>query len=310
MGRVRRSGVVLVVLLLALGACASGGKSASKASEALAPDGAPSAAAGGSGSRAATTGSSGAAASPAPNATGATPVLTPGSDVVYTGTLDVRVGDVEVASRGALAKVTTAGGYLFSQRSTATSGAPSATLVFKLPPTAFLDVLTQLATLGTEVGRNVQADDVTAQLVDLDARLKAAQTSADRMRELLAHSANVTELVSVEGELAKREAAVEQIKGQLRVIESQVAAATLTLTIGEKLKETKPSPSGNIPSVIDGFRGGGVALLNTLQVILLVLSALLPWLPIVLLGWFVFVRVRRLVRRRLAPHPRTKEPVD
>jgi len=43
-------------------------------------------------------------------------------------------------------------------------------------------------------------------VVDLDARLQAAQTSADRLRELLANSGGVGDLLNVESQLTTREA--------------------------------------------------------------------------------------------------------
>lgn len=297
MGRGRWGAFVLgvaVVVALVVTSCGDDG-----ASDAGAPE-----------SQGAATGSSGRAGAPVvagdagtvagSTSSGSTAPLAPGNDVVYTGSVEVRVSQVDAATRDAQQKVTAAGGYLFSQRSSITDGAPSATLVFKVPPGQFLSTIDALGSLGTEVARNIQADDVSAQVVDLEARLETARLSSARTREFLARATNITDVIALEAELTKRETTVEQIQGQLNVVRSQVAAATITLTVGEKLKDSKPTPSDNIPGVFDGLRAGAVAFYNTLRVILLVLFVLAPWVPAIVLIWYVARRVNRWAAPRRA----------
>lgn len=297
MGRGRWGAFVLgVALVFALVIAACGGDD-DGASDASAPE-----------TQGAATGSTGRTGAPAvagnastatgPASSGSTAPLVPGDDVVYTGSVDVRVSEVDAATRNAQQKVTTAGGYLFSQRSSITGGAPSATLVFKVPPGQFLSTIDALGSLGTEVARNVQAVDVSAQVVDLEARLASARLSLTRTREFLSRATNIADVIALEAELTKRETIVEQIQGQLNVVRSQVAAATITLTVGEKLKDTKPTPSDNIPGVFDGLRAGAVAFYNTLRVVLLVLFVLAPWVPAIVLIWYVARRVNRWLTPR------------
>lgn len=281
-------GVVLLVAALVTG-CGDDGSSTSSAAPAL---------------RGSATGStaSDARVGVASNvtATGSTAPLVPGASIVYTGSVDVRVTEVDAATRDAQHKVTAAGGYLFAQRSSITDGAPSATLVFKVPPGQFLATIDALGSLGTEVGRNVRADDVSAQVVDLEARLETAKVSMTRTRDFLTRATNITDVIALEAELAKRETTVEQLQGQLNVVRSQVSAATITLTVGEKLKDSKPTPSDNIPGVLDGLRAGAVAFYNTIRVILLVLFVIVPWVPAIALAGYLTRRVNRWLAPRRA----------
>ena len=214
---------VVVMLVGALAACSGPGddRSASKSvasTEAVAADsaaGAPAVA-------------DGKAAVPA---TTANVVPTPGRQVVTNATLGLkakRVGDV---AADATAVVAAAGGYLFSENA-AVGSRSDAMLVFKVPPTAFTAVLDQLAELGTRVDQQVTTDDETAQVVDLEGRLAAATASTARLRALYDRAENVPDVVAIEAELVKREGEVETLQGQLRVVQAQVAQATITLTRG------------------------------------------------------------------------------
>ena len=82
------------------------------------------------------------------------------------------------------------------------------------------------------------------------------------------------------------------------------AALTITreaVTVKEKPKPTPaPTPSKDIPSPLDGLRTGAVALVDTLQVVVLVLATALPWLVPALVLWLVGRRVVRVVTARAA----------
>jgi hypothetical protein len=230
-----------------------------------------------------------------------------GRQLIFTARLQVEVADVFSAAAEAKRLATTAGGFLFSERSveTESSAQPQSEITFKLPPERFGGVMDDLARLGRERGRQVDASDVTAQLVDLDARLKSAEASLERVRKLLGDAKTVPEIVSIEGEVTKRETAVEQLKGQLNQISRQVEFATLTVTFGQKLASAKDD---DLPGPLDALAASARALLMVLFVIVLVLAVLLPFVPLVVLsGWVARVVARRL-RRPLAPLPLPQPP--
>jgi len=168
---------------------------------------------------------------------------------------------------------------------------------------SFVGAVDALATLGDETGRNLQADDVSAQVVDLESRLRTAQASLDRTRGLLDRAAGMNDIVTLEREVAARETTVEQIAGQLRVIRAQVAAGTLTLTLAEKVKEEAapaPEPDRGLPGVLDGLHAGIDALVATARVIALVLATALPWIVPALASWWLGRRIVRLATVRAA----------
>jgi hypothetical protein len=249
------------------------------------------------------------AATTVPSSPGATANAVPGAttpssgsallaerDIVYTATMQVVVDDVGRATTDAVRAVTAGGGLLFSQQSTSVDRAAQSLLTFKVPPAQFTSALDALAALGVEQVRQVQADDVTAQVVDIESRLVAAKVSMERTRTLLANAKDVGELMAIEGELAKREAVVEQLTGQRRVLQSKVAWATITATLSGKASPVVgASVEHDRTSVGEVWQGSLAALRTAGRAVLFVVVALAPWSPLLLLagaGW-AWVRRRR-----------------
>jgi hypothetical protein len=251
------------------------------------------------GAATATTASSGGTATPSPSV--APPVVN--RDVVYTATIAVRVGDVAAATANAQRQAESLGGALFNQSSSLIGNEARSVLVFKVAPAAFTPLLDALAGLGDEQDRTVKADDVTAAVVDLEARLKSANASLDRTRTLLAAAKDIGEIMAIESQLTQRESAVEQLQGQLRVLQSQVALSTITATLTgtPPLSATEIGRSTKIvgPGAGEGWRGSVHALRVAGKVAAFVLVVAVPWLPAALLVALVVWLVSRRRRRAL-----------
>jgi hypothetical protein len=123
----------------------------------------------------------------------------------------------------------------------------------------------------------VQAEDVTAQMVDVDSRVESLRDSVDRLQGLLGRAGDVGQLASVEGELASRESDLEALLGQQRVLKDQVALATLTVHLAE---HARPEPAKDAAGFRDGLRRGWVAAVDGGRAALAALGFLLPFVPI------------------------------
>lgn len=210
--------------------------------------------------------------------------------VVYTGDVVVRVASVAKATEGAARIAADAGGFIFSQA----TDEDETSMTVKVPSDRFDATVEAIVALGKELRRNLKAQEVTAEVVDVEGRLKTAQASAERLRRLLSEAKTPADVVAVESELAKRETEIETLQGRLRVLSDQVALATLTVRLTER---NDLEVTNDLPGFLGGVRTGVVALLNAGQVLLVVLGFLIPFVPVVVLlawGW-------RRYRRR---HPR------
>jgi uncharacterized protein DUF4349 len=279
----RRTAVLIIIGVALAGAAACSTSSSSKSSKATAA------------SRSAT-------GSPAPgNATGKpridlTQAKRSEKEVIHTAEVSMQAKDVNEALGKATALVERAGGDLFS--SDADLGDPKSAhvrAVFKVPPEQFGRVMSALSSVGKITNSQTSTEDVTGQVVDLDARLAAARTGVTRLRDLLAHSGNVTDLLQVEQALAQRESDVESLDGQLAALRSRVDAATITVALSPAPVATAAAPSHDIPGFLAGLRTGVAALVNSALVGGTALGFLLPFL--VVIGVFG-VPALRIARRR------------
>lgn len=216
-------------------------------------------------------------------------------DVVRTGSMQLTVDDIESAAADARRLAGDAGGFVADEQVRARDDEVDMTV--RVPADRFDDVREAIGALGDVTEQDVEARDVTAEVVDVESRIASLRASVARVRALLSQSGDVGQLAMVEGELARREAELEALLGQQRVLRDQVDLATLTVHMSQ---EDPPSPNDDAPGFTDGFRRGWVGLVDGGRIALAVAGFALPFaVPAAL----VVFGVRRWQRRRPATTP-------
>ncbi|XVU24790.1 DUF4349 domain-containing protein [Actinoplanes sp. CA-054009] len=220
--------------------------------------------------------------------------------IIYRGSLSVRVKDVNAAAGQATGIANTAGGFVGGDTRTSGSGAGSATLELRVPADKFGPVVDQLAKLGDEEQRQINTEDVTEAVVDLDARIAVQQARVDSGRKLLGQAKSLDDLVMLEREVATRESDLASLQAKKRNLADLTALSTITVTYLDP--DADPLADDDPPGFLSGLGAGWDALLASLKVLLTVLGALLPWLiAIGLPVWAVLYAIRRLRGRPSGP---------
>ncbi len=220
--------------------------------------------------------------------------------IVYTGSITVRVEDVDVAAARAAGLATAAGGFVGEDRRNSSDGSGDASLTLRVPAGRFAEVVNQLAGLGDEETRGISTEDVTEQTVDLDARITVQQARVDSGRRLLAEAKSLNELVMLEKEVATRESDLASLQAKKRRLADLTALSTITVVLLDP--DAAAADADGPPGFLAGLSGGWDALRASLAVLVTVLGALLPWLiALGLPAWGVFWAYRRFARRRPSP---------
>jgi hypothetical protein len=141
--------------------------------------------------------------------------------LIYTANLSLAVFQVEPQLDAVERVAREAGGYLSSRQDNA--------ITIRVPRDRFDDAIARIEKLGDVTHRDIKAQDVTDEFVDLQARLKNAYAIRDRLNELLSRAA-VKEALDIEKELGRVTEDIERMEGKLKLLRDQMAFSTITVT--------------------------------------------------------------------------------
>lgn len=233
--------------------------------------------------------------------TGAPPAAAAPTHVITEGTMTVVVDEPTEVVPDVVRIVTAAGGFVESRSEQAPTEDRSgrAWLVLRIPADRLDGTLSELEALGRLSTRDTSATDVSLTVADLDARIKALETSIDRLLAMLAEAQRTEDLISLERTLQERQGELDSLRSQRTVLGNRVALATIELTLTSDPPPVTVGPGGFWPGVVAGWN----ALVDTLRGASVVIGMLLPWLVVLGIPAFFLTRLVRAARRRRPPRP-------
>ncbi|MGP4113633.1 DUF4349 domain-containing protein [Streptomyces sp. 4N509B] len=231
-----------------------------------------------------------------------TPALTP-EHLIVTARLTVVTDDVPDAFAEAVSLTEAAGGHVSGESTDRASRRhESSSLTLRVPQERYEELMADLAGLGELSQREVETEDVTDQVVDVESRIETQRESVDRVRALMDEAVTIDDIVTIEGELSTRQAELEALLSQQATLRGQTAMATVHLelhTPGNEPREKKDDSSA--PSVGDALAGGWNAFVATLAWSAAILLAVLPFaVALFLVGLVAWRLQRRAARSRAA----------
>jgi hypothetical protein len=223
-----------------------------------------------------------------------------GRDVIVEMRVSMSSDDIQRSVAAITARVAALGGGVAS--SDVDYGDPAidepggyAVLVVKVPPAAVPDLVAGLDDAGTVRSVGQSAQDVTEQLVDLDIRIENARASVANVREFMDRTEDLSELVTLEAELSRRQTELERLEAQQRNLSERVALATVTIEIVPTA--SVPEPDTDDGGIGDAFGDGWRAFVAVIYGVILVGAVLAPFLVVGLVAtlvlWWLVRRPRR-----------------
>jgi hypothetical protein len=151
----------------------------------------------------------------------------------------------------------------------------------RVPAENFDRLMQELESFAGKIeSKSTNAEDVTEQFIDVEARLKTKKELEARYRELLAMAKNVNEMISIESQIGNVRSEIESMEGQLNHMKNQISFSTIKLSYFE----IKGTDFGFASKFAYSFKNGWNNLLDFLIVIIQVWPFLIG---ISLLTWFV-----------------------
>jgi hypothetical protein len=181
-------------------------------------------------------------------------------------------------------------------------------MVLRVPVDAFDEAMVRLERTADLRSSDQAEDVVTDEYVDLQARVRAQEKSLARVELLFARARDIRDIMAIEGELSRRQADLDSLKGQLRVLDDQTTMSTITVHVERAPDKVGPRDDDETGFLV-GLRGGWDALRAATVASLTVLGALLPFLLVAALaGVPLWLWTRSIRRRRPAAATPTEPP--
>ncbi len=108
---------------------------------------------------------------------------------------------------------------------------PRSDIVIKVPQARFAQAMGRIEALGDVQARSLASEDVTEQHIDLTARLGVYSREEQSLLSLMERSSSVSDLLSVERELARVRANIERSQAQLSLLQQRLDLATIHVAL-------------------------------------------------------------------------------
>jgi hypothetical protein len=172
----------------------------------------------------------------------------------------------------------------------------SGVITFMVPATKFDETIDQLAKLGKVQNEHISGNDVSAQYVDLQARLANEEAQRNAMLALLGRAQSVADIIAVQTQLGQITQQIEQLKGQISYIEHNTTYSTVSVNITEA---GAPAQAQTVDSwgFASALKDAAHNFVTTINYIVTGLGAIGPIVIVLGLGYLLW-------RRRGSPLPR------
>ncbi|TMB85124.1 MAG: DUF4349 domain-containing protein [Chloroflexi bacterium] len=162
--------------------------------------------------------------------------------IVKTGEITLEVDNVANALARVRAMAVELGGYVGGAQAGTLD--QSATVMLRIPAPRFDDALTRLHEIGSKVlVEATHEEDVTAAVVDLEARLKNLRASEAQYRVLVARATKIEDILAVQSRLDEVQGQIEQLSAQLKQLSNQADLSTLTVTLQPRAQPIQAASS-------------------------------------------------------------------
>ena len=167
------------------------------------------------------------------------------------------------------------------------SSSGTGVVVIRIPSDRFELALGAVKDLGEVKRELVSGQDVTAEFVDLEARLRNWTTQEAVLLRLMDRAQTISESIRVQAQLQQVQLEIERIRGRLDYLEDQTALGTLAVSFTEA--GATPGKDSTIEKAWRDALGMGLSLVSGLIV---ATGVIVPLAILLLIGLLIFRQVK------------------
>ena len=172
----------------------------------------------------------------------------------------------------------------------------------RIPADRMTEALTRLRRLGTVIEDTQRSQDVTDQVVDLEARLANARSTEQRMADILKNrTGRLSDVLEVERELARVRLDIERMDAEKTNLSRRVSYTTIEVLITEERKASIDGPVSRLTrlrlAALDGLENAMESAAGAMLFVLRAGPTLVLWGLVIAIAWAAWRRGRALDRR-------------
>lgn len=215
--------------------------------------------------------------------------------IIKTGSFRYEVQDLDKAFIFLNETTKKNGGFIENDNTTNQYGTQTRNLTVRIPSKNFDRFF---ESLNKEVSffdnKSISSTNVTAQFIDVEARLKTKKALEVRYLELLGKTNKMTEIIEIEKSLSAVREDIESVQGQMNYLKDQISMSTMTIEIYKRA----PAGTGATESYFSKIGNAFVSGFNSLSGFFISIIELWPY-AIILALIITFVRKRKWRRTNL-----------
>jgi hypothetical protein len=166
---------------------------------------------------------------------------------------------------------------------------------FMVPAAHFDTAIDQLSKVGKVQSEHITGTEVSAQYVDLRARLANAEAQREAMLVLLRSAKTISDIIAVQNQIGQITGQIEQLKGQIKYLDDNTSYSSVSVTLMESGAPLQ-SPNADSWGFATAINMAAHNFVSTINYVITGLGAVGPLLVLLLLGYLVW-----RARRRTAP---------
>jgi len=184
--------------------------------------------------------------------------------------------------------------------STPQEAARSLQASLRIPAPQLSAALAELKALGHVENEAQSGEEVTQRHADLVARLKNSRETEQRLQAILVQrTGKISDVLSVEQEIARVRGEIEQMEAEQKNLEHRVDFATIDLKLAEEYKAQLGSPATSVSTqlhnaLVTGYKSAAESFLGLVLIFVEYSPVLVLWLTILAMpAWLVWRRWQR-----------------
>ena len=215
--------------------------------------------------------------------------------LIKRATLSLRVDSIDESFEQIREIVTIQQGDLLSLSDSGESRR-SLTAELRVPADRLDATLAAIAEVGAVLDRSLTTEDVSNQLVDLQARLSNARQSEEALKQLMERSGDISDVLEVSRELSAVRQSIEQMAAVQKRLQTQVNYSTISVSLQSAVTSTpdQPAAAAQLANAWRTSTHSVAAFTTDLLQLGLWLLAYSPYLAVLLCGAVV---ARKIARR-------------